>query len=138
MSCEPGVVEEARDGCEGRDGCESVRVVNNLHVTVNLELCGCGNKSGTFDTEDCERLVAVVTRALGESQGRDQTASEEIQIGAEKIQIKAEKIQIKAKKIKIRAEKIQTGSEKIQTGASKKANSVVVGCTHCNKEGISL
>ena len=77
------VGEEAREGCEDRAGCEScdsVQVVNNLHVTVNIELCGGGQKSGMFDSDECEKVVAMMTTALKASK----LGSQNIQVGASK------------------------------------------------------
>ena len=58
--------ESEREGCEGnsRTGCDSVSTVNNLHVTVNLRLCGGGHRCGGNGSEACEKMVAVVRDSL--------------------------------------------------------------------------
>ena len=57
------------DGCDfdneqGFDPprCEGGRVVNNIQVTLNLEVCGCGGESKA--KEQTERVANILTRVV--------------------------------------------------------------------------
>ena len=58
------------DGCDfdneqGFDPprCEGGRVVNNIQVTVNLEVCGCKGSEGKA-REQSERVANILTRVV--------------------------------------------------------------------------
>ena len=46
-----------RGGCEGRG-----QVVNNIQVTLNLEVCGCGGEVKA--REQSERVANILTRVV--------------------------------------------------------------------------
>ena len=46
-----------RGGCEGRG-----QVVNNIQVTLNLEVCGCGGEGKA--REQTERVANILTRVV--------------------------------------------------------------------------
>ena len=49
--------EPPRGGCEGRG-----QVVNNIQVTLNLEVCGCGGEGKA--REQSERVANILTRVV--------------------------------------------------------------------------
>ena len=49
--------EPPRGGCEGRS-----QVVNNIQVTLNLEVCGCGGEGKA--REQSERVANILTRVV--------------------------------------------------------------------------
>ena len=50
--------EPPRGGCEGRS-----QVVNNIQVTVNLEVCGCKGSEGKA-REQSERVANILTKVV--------------------------------------------------------------------------
>ena len=57
------------DGCDFVSEVEAFdsppsRVVNNIQVTVNLEVCGCKGGKGEMDREQSERVANILTRVV--------------------------------------------------------------------------
>ena len=57
VASEQGVDPPLRGSCEGRG-----QVVNNIQVTLNLEVCGCGGEVKA--REQSERVANILTRVV--------------------------------------------------------------------------